>query len=150
MLEAGRSKAPRAEVVVGDATALPFADGEFAAVVCGFGMRNLSDPARGRARGRCASSAPAVVFVTLELFRADAPGDARVPRAYARVVLPARRRAGSRASRGAYQYLARSMAGFCTRAEYERVLSRRGLRRACAGRDLTLGVASIVRGEVQA
>src|SRR5882672_6072005 len=44
MLEEGRRKAPTVDVVVADAAALPFEDGSFAAVICGFGMRNLAEP----------------------------------------------------------------------------------------------------------
>ena len=49
----------------------------------------------------------------------------------------------------AYQYLARSMAGFLTRDAYEKTLRDAGFART-SGRDLTLGVASIVRAEVAA
>jgi demethylmenaquinone methyltransferase / 2-methoxy-6-polyprenyl-1,4-benzoquinol methylase len=52
MLERARRKAPRVEWVEGDALALPFADGMFDAVLIGFGLRNLSDPARGLAEIR--------------------------------------------------------------------------------------------------
>ena len=45
----------------------------------------------------------------------------------------------------AYRYLARSMAGFLTRTEYERALADVGFERV-HGSDLTLGVASLVCG----
>jgi ubiquinone/menaquinone biosynthesis methyltransferase len=145
MLERGRSKVPRAETVVGDAAALPFADGEFAAVVCGFGMRNLSDPSVG-AREVLRVLRPGGAFVTLELFRPSRLVTRAFHQAYARLVMPA---LGGWLSgdRGAYEYLARSMAGFLRRREYEGVLANVGFSRV-HGFDLTLGVASIVRAEV--
>ena len=45
----------------------------------------------------------------------------------------------------AYGYLARSMKGFLTRAEYEEAMRRAGFREV-AGCDLTLGIASLVWG----
>jgi ubiquinone/menaquinone biosynthesis methyltransferase len=145
MLDAGRSKVPSAEVVVGDATALPFADGEFAAVVCGFGMRNLGDPARGVREARRVLR-PGGVFVTLELFRPSRLATRAFHRAYARLVLPT---VGGLLSgdRGAYRYLAKSMAGFLSRDEYEATLRTAGFA-LVRGVDLTLGVASIVSGQV--
>lgn len=147
MLEKGRAKAPTAEVVVGDATAMPFEDGSFSAVVCGFGMRNLADTLAGAREVRRVLR-PGGVFVTLELFRPSRMTSRAFHRAYARMVLPA---VGGWLSgdRGAYQYLARSMAGFLTRDEYEGVLGRAGFS-AIRGEDLTLGVASLVRAEVTA
>jgi ubiquinone/menaquinone biosynthesis methyltransferase len=130
---------------VGDATALPFADGEFAGVVCGFGMRNLSDPRVG-AREVLRVLRPGGVFVTLELFRPSRLITRAFHAAYARLVLPT---LGGWLSgdRGAYEYLAKSMAGFLRRREYERALVDVGFSRV-HGVDLTLGVASIVRAEV--
>lgn len=145
MLEAGRRKAPRAEVVVADAAALPFDAAFFSAVVCGFGIRNLADPAAGAREVRRVLR-PGGVFVTLELFRPTKPVTRAFHRAYAGLVLPA---LGGWLSgdRSAYDYLARSMAGFLTRQEYERMLVTVGFTRV-RGSDLTLGVASVVRAEV--
>jgi ubiquinone/menaquinone biosynthesis methyltransferase len=147
MLEAGRCKAPAAEVVVADATDLPFADGEIAAVVCGFGMRNLADPIAGIREVRRVLQ-PGGVFVTLDLFRPTRLPTRAFHRAYARLVLPT---LGGWISgdRSAYDYLARSMSGFFTRQEYERALSEAGFT-GVRGMDVTLGIASIVRAEVQA
>lgn len=145
MLDAGRRKAPRAEVVVADAMALPFADGEFSAVICGFGMRNLANPARGAREARRVLRAGGV-FVTLELFRPTRVATRLFHGAYARVVLPT---VGGLVSgeRAAYRYLARSMEGFMSREEYARCLAGAGFARITS-KDLTLGVASIVRAEV--
>lgn len=143
MLEAGRQKAPRAEVVVADVAALPFADATFAGVICGFGVRNLADPLRCAREVRRVLR-PGGVFVTLELFRPTRPATRAFHRVYASVVLPA---VGGWLSgdKRAYGYLARSMAGFLTRAEYERLLSDAGF--SCVhAEELTLGVASLVRG----
>ena len=43
MLERARKKSGTIEWVQGDALALPFGDGEFDVVTCGFGVRNLAD-----------------------------------------------------------------------------------------------------------
>jgi ubiquinone/menaquinone biosynthesis methyltransferase len=145
MLEAGRAKAPRTDLVVADATALPFRDGEFSGVVCGFGMRNLADLVRGTNEVRRVLRSGGV-FVTLELFRPSRIVTRAFHQAYASMILPL---LGGWVSgdRGAYRYLARSMAGFLTREEYEGVLNQAGFQHVF-GFDLTLGIASIVRAEV--
>jgi ubiquinone/menaquinone biosynthesis methyltransferase len=145
MLDTGRRKVPRAETVVADAMNLPFAEGEFSAVACGFGMRNLASTAAG-AREVLRVLRPGGVFVTLELFRPTRALTQAFHKAYAQVVLPT---VGGWVSgdRGAYSYLAGSMGAFFTRDEYQRLLSDVGFGRV-RGRDLTLGVASIVRAEV--
>ena len=52
MLERARRKSGTIEWVHGDALALPFDDGEFDAVTCGFGVRNLSDLEAGLREAR--------------------------------------------------------------------------------------------------
>ena len=145
MLERGKRKAPRAEIVVADAHRLPFADAEMAAVVCGFGVRNLADPGRAVREVRRVLR-PNGVFVTLEFFRPESVPTRAVHRAYSSLLLPL---VGGVLSgdRGAYAYLAKSMAGFLTRREYEQALTDAGFARV-ASEDLTFGVASIVRATV--
>jgi len=145
MLARGRKKAPRAEVVVADAHRLPFDDGEMAAVICGFGVRNLADPARAVREVRRVLR-PGGVFVTLEFFRPEKSATRAFHRAYASVLLPL---VGGVLSGdpGAYAYLASSMQGFWSRAEYEAALVSSAFTRVSC-EDLTLGVASIVRAEV--
>ena len=147
MLEAGKTKAPGVELVVADAMALPFEDGAMAAVVCGFGMRNLADLSAGMREVRRVLR-PGGVFVTLELFRAVRPATRALHRGYARILVPI---VGACVSGdgGAYRYLARSMAGFLTRAEYQAALRGQGFARV-EGFDLTFGVASVVRAEAAA
>jgi len=145
MLERGRYKAPRAETVVGDALDLPFKAGEFTGVICGFGMRNLGDLARGIGEVRRVL-APGGVFVTLEFFRPERPMTRAFHAAYAEHVMP---RVGGLLSgdKQAYSYLVRTMKNFATRSQYEADLVRGGFARVTS-RDLTMGIASIVVAEV--
>ncbi len=147
MLREGRAKVPRAELVVADAQALPFQDASIAAVVCGFGIRNVADPEKAIREVRRVL-VPGGVFVTLEFFRPARLSTRLFHRAFATHVLPA---VGGLLSgdRGAYAYLARSMDGFLSRAEYERAVAQAGFS-SVTGEDLTLGIASIVRAEVAA
>jgi demethylmenaquinone methyltransferase/2-methoxy-6-polyprenyl-1,4-benzoquinol methylase len=89
---------------------------------------------------------PGGIFVTLEFFRPDKRATRAFHRAYASVLLPLVGGALS-GDRGAYAYLASSMQGFWSRAEYEAELASSGFTYVTAD-DLTLGVASVVRAEV--
>lgn len=145
MLELGRGKVSRTESLVADALALPFDDGAFTRVICGFGMRNLSDLRRGLSEVRRVL-APGGVFVTLELFAPALARSKAFHSLFAKRVLPAMGKAIAR-DEEAYGYLSKSMLGFVTRGEYEDMLRDEGFS-AVRGSDLTLGVASVVRAEV--
>lgn len=144
MLALGRAKVRgNIETVVGDALDLPFEDASFTAVVCGFGMRNLSDLRRGLREARRVLE-PGGVFVTLELFRPKSATQRFVHSAGLRYALPILGAALAK-DREAYQYLAESMEGFVTREAYERLLAEEGFESVTAN-DLTLGMLSVVRG----
>lgn len=143
MLAKGKGKVRRTETVVGDALALPFADGTFGAVVCGFGMRNLSDLARGIREAKRVLR-PGGVFVTLELFAPRLVRTRVFHRMALRAALPTLGAIVAK-DREAYAYLAESMEGFVTREAYEALLREAGFEDVGA-RDLMLGVASLVSG----
>jgi ubiquinone/menaquinone biosynthesis methyltransferase len=144
MLLAGRAKLTRPALpVVCDAQRLPFADGRFAGVTCGFGMRNLADPECG-VREAHRVLQPGGVFVVLEFFRPTRLPTRVFHALYARLVLPWVGRIVS-GDGEAYAYLSRSMRGFLTRAEFEVALRRAGFRQVEA-EDLTFGIASLVWG----
>ena len=144
MLEAGKHKAPEVERIVADAMDLPFERASMAAVVCGFGMRNLADTPRGVHEAHRVLT-PGGLFVTLEFFQPSKLTSRAFHATYAKLVLPT---VGGIVSgdREAYSYLARSMEGFLRRPEYEALLVKMGFRRV-VGRDLLFGVASLVVAE---
>jgi len=142
MLVAGRDKAPVA-LAVADAQRLPFADGSFAGVVCGFGMRNLADTRAGIAEVARVLK-PGGAFVVLEFYRPTRPLTHVFHTLYGRMLLPAVGRLVS-GDAAAYRYLSDSMLGFLTREQFEQAMRQAGLRDV-HGTDLTFGVASIVRG----
>jgi len=143
MLTLGASKVKRVESIVGDALDLPFKDGTFAAVVCGFGIRNLADLRRGLREARRVLE-PGGVFVTLELFRPKSAATRFVHSAGLRYALPILGATLAK-DKEAYQYLAESMEGFVTREAYERLLIEEGFE-AVGAQDLTLGMLSVVSG----
>lgn len=143
MLALGQSKITRTETVVGDALALPFEDGTFGAVVCGFGMRNLSDLRKGIREVKRVLR-PGGLFITLELFQPKLLRTRALHRAALDAALPVLGSVIAK-DRDAYAYLSESMQGFVTKAEYEELLRSEGFGNVGAS-ELTLGVASLVEG----
>ena len=140
MLARGRGKV-LVPLVRADALHLPFADASFDGVICGFGLRNLDDPRRGLAEMRRVCK-PGARVVILEFFRPRRALTRAVQQLYNQRVLPA---VGGLVSGdgAAYRYLATSIARFMTRAEAEASCEELGFAEV-HGRDLTLGIASIV------
>jgi ubiquinone/menaquinone biosynthesis methyltransferase len=143
MLLAGRGKAPGALLAVGDAMQLPIRSASSAGFICGFGVRNLSDPRAGL-REAARVLKPGGVCVVLEFFRPQSVFTRIFHTLYAQLVLPTLGRLVS-GDAEAYRYLSRSMKGFLSRTEYEAAMREAGFREV-QGYDLTFGVASVVRG----
>jgi ubiquinone/menaquinone biosynthesis methyltransferase len=133
--------------LVGDATALDLEDGRFAGVIAGFGIRNVTRPERA-AKEAMRVLQPGGRFVTLEFFRPERAVTRAFHATYATALLPTVGGIVSR-DRAAYRYLAESMKGFLSREEYEVTLASVGFEHV-RGRDLLIGIASVVSGERRA
>ena len=143
MIAVGRDRHPELEFVEGDATALPFGDGEFDAVTISFGLRNVDDPRAALAEmhrvlkpgGRvviCEFSKP-----TMAIMRAGYS-------AYMRYVMPAVVGVSS-SNPEAYRYLAESIAEWPDQETLSQWLRGTGFARV-AHRNLTGGVVALHRG----
>ena len=142
MLVRGRGKVLRAPLVVGDAMHLPLKSGSLAGMTCAFGMRNLASPEQGL-REALRLLKPGGVFVVLEFYRPSTFFMKLFHAVYARFVLPGMGTLISR-DREAYAYLARSMQGFYSRAEFTTLAHRVGFKEV-SSEDLSFGIASLFR-----
>lgn len=127
-----------------DALKLPFRDGVFDAVTCGFGMRNLDDLRTGAVEIRRVLREGGT-FVTLEFFRPETV----VARAFYSCVAPLMiplmgSLLGSR--REAYEYLVNSIRRFAKVDDYAKLLSECGYR-VKAVRSLDFGLCYAVVAE---
>jgi demethylmenaquinone methyltransferase/2-methoxy-6-polyprenyl-1,4-benzoquinol methylase len=150
MLRLGRAKLAaqgerRVRLLVGDALALPFADGSFGCVASAFLLRNLVDLAAGLAE-MARVTAPGGSVVALEITSPTVPGWRQLFRLYFHRVVPAVGALVAR-SRDAYTYLPRSVDRFVTPAELARLMAVAGLRDVRVRR-LGLGTVTIHVGRV--
>lgn len=143
MLLSGRHKAAAAGCIVADAMCLPLAEGSAAGYICGFGVRNLSDPKAGL-REAARVLEPGGICVVLEFFRPVKLSTRAFHAFYGRFLLPLMGRLVS-GDAEAYTYLSRSMRGFLSLREYTQAMCDAGFERVEAT-DLLWGIASIVRG----
>jgi ubiquinone/menaquinone biosynthesis methyltransferase len=127
--------------VQADAMRLPFSNGSFAGALCGFGLRNLSDPLRGLSEMRRVLQ-PGGRLVVLEFFRPRRAVTRAVQNLYNKRVLPF---VGGVISgdRSAYEYLAASIDRFVTLEEARELAITAGFKSA-HGEDLTAGIAALL------
>ncbi|MBI4509218.1 MAG: ubiquinone/menaquinone biosynthesis methyltransferase [Deltaproteobacteria bacterium] len=118
-LASGKLSSPTVSVlpIQADALSLPFLGGTFDAALCAFGVRNLDNPEGGLLELHRVL-APGGKLVVLEFFRPTGTVRKLLHNIYNRHVVPAIGGIVS-GSPGAYRYLAESMEGFLSRAEFE-------------------------------
>ncbi len=146
MLEIGRKKlaslglSARITLRQADSEKLPFADGEFDAVTCAYGVRNFEHLEAGL-RDMQRVLRPGGRLAVLEFSRPKAFPFAQLYRFYFRAILPLVGRMVSKHSK-AYTYLPASVAAFPEGKAFLEILSRCGFREVKA-QPLTFGVTTL-------
>ncbi len=131
------------EFLVGDALAVPLADGSASAVTCAFGMRNVAS-VELFVRQCCRLLRPGGRLVVLEFFRRRRGLRQSLFDFYFRRIVPILGRCVS-GHRSAYSYLPSSVAGFLSADDFAEMLKAAGLQQI-ETRTLAGGAATIVCG----
>jgi len=129
MLELARHKFEKhglsqVKIICADALKLPFDDGSFDVVVCGFGVRNFADVPKGLGEVYRVLKQGGQVIV-LDLFKPETGVGRLFYNTYGRFVLPLVGRLISR-HEGAYDYLRNSVQGFVSVGEFEKLVMKIG------------------------
>jgi demethylmenaquinone methyltransferase/2-methoxy-6-polyprenyl-1,4-benzoquinol methylase len=145
MIAEGRRRhgdVPNLSFVEADATALPFADGEFDTVTISFGLRNVNDPRRALAE-MLRVTAPGGTLVICEFSHPPSPIFGSLYRFYNDRVLPVVAKAVS-SNAGAYDYLNESIRDWPDQATLSAWMRSAGWTDV-AHRDLTFGIVALHR-----
>jgi demethylmenaquinone methyltransferase/2-methoxy-6-polyprenyl-1,4-benzoquinol methylase len=140
MLGRARADHPELDFVLGDALALPFADGEFDAATIAFGLRNLTDPGRGLAE----MARVARRMVVLEFVKPPPTAFGALYRFHLRQVLP-RVGAAISGAPAAYRYLSDTVDTYRTGPELAELASSSGWK-GVEFRGLTFGTVGLLAG----
>ena len=124
MLAEGRKRHPEINFVFADATALPFAAGEFDAVTMSFGLRNVVDTERALAE-LFRVTKPGGKLVICEFSRVAVPGLRGLYMFYLKHLLPRISRMFSRTPE-AYSYLAESIEAWPNQTELAALIAKVG------------------------
>lgn len=143
MVAVGKQRRPDLPFVVGDATALPFADDTFDAVTISFGLRNVVDTSQGLAEMLRVTKSGGRLVVC-EFSHPPHPAWAALYGFYRdRVLSPLASFVSSNAP--AYDYLAESIANWPDQPALARLMQGAGWR-SVAYRNLSGGIAALHRG----
>ncbi|MBF4561976.1 bifunctional demethylmenaquinone methyltransferase/2-methoxy-6-polyprenyl-1,4-benzoquinol methylase UbiE [Microbacterium sp. VKM Ac-2870] len=145
MIAEGRRRhghVPNVTFVEADATALPFADGEFDAVTISFGLRNVNDPKKALAE-MLRVTAPGGTLVICEFSHPHNPVFAGLYRFYNDRILPTVARTVS-SNADAYDYLNESIKDWPDQVTLSAWIRDAGWTRV-AHRDLTFGIVALHR-----
>jgi demethylmenaquinone methyltransferase / 2-methoxy-6-polyprenyl-1,4-benzoquinol methylase len=144
MLSIARKKGPDIEFETADVMNLPFEDASFDVASISFGIRNVSDPAKGIAEmARVVRSGGRVMV--LEFGQPSSRAFGRIYDFYRRNVLP---KLGGivTGEQGAYEYLEQSAGRFPCGEAFVELMRATGAFAAIDSRPLTFGIAYLYRG----
>lgn len=127
-----------------DATAMPFLDGEFDAVTCGFGVRNFEDLEMGLSEMRRVLRRGGKLYI-LEFSKPDKGILSFFYLFYFKNILPLIGRMVSKDDR-AYRYLPDSVLTFPCGKDFLKILEKVGFER-CRAKKVSFGIATIYEGE---
>jgi demethylmenaquinone methyltransferase/2-methoxy-6-polyprenyl-1,4-benzoquinol methylase len=145
MIAEGRRRhghVPNITFVEADATALPFADGEFDVVTISFGLRNVNDPKKALAE-MLRVTAPGGMLLVCEFSHPQNPAFASLYRFYNDRILPTVARTVS-SNADAYDYLNESIKDWPDQVTLSSWIRDAGWTRV-AHRDLTFGIVALHR-----